>query len=176
MAVSGAELSNEDDTWGLDTTTAGWLPNSHDRRRGGLGLFGDALGNPDPGWFAGLQMRVPVTDGGARTGRTIEARAYLNKVRAALADRKDVVELAVRQSYKVLLEQRFRVELAQENVKIERERFQIEDELRNVGRITDDQLETFRQAFFNAQDQLFSAQETLVDRQEDLRLAIRCFR
>jgi hypothetical protein len=37
-------------------------------------------------------------------------------------------------------------------------------------------LETFRRLFFNAQDSLFAEQELLIERQEDLRLAIRFFK
>lgn len=141
-------------------------------------MFGDevSLGGPDPGWFAGMQLRIPIADGNLRKGEKIEARAFLNAVKAALDDQKDLVELRVRQSHKFLAEQAFDVELAQENVNIERERFQIQEELRNVGKITDDQLETFRRTFFAAQDDLFLAQERLIERQEDLRLAIRYFK
>jgi len=175
---AGATISNQNDTWGLDVTGQPRLPNSRDESGRGIGLFGDevSLGSPDPGWFAGLQLRIPIADGKIRKGERIEAKALLNSFKAALADEKDLVELAVRQSYKVLAEQNFRVELAQENVNIEKERFQIQEELRNVGKITDDQLETFRRTFFAAQDDLFNEQEDLIGRQEDLRLAIRYFK
>ncbi len=175
---AGATISNQNDTWGLDVIGQPRLPSSRDERGRGLGLFGDevTLGSPDPGWFAGLQLRIPLADGNIRKGEKIEARAFLNAVRAALADQKDLVELGVRQSYKFLAEQNFQVEVEQENVKIERERFQIQEELRNAGKITDDQLETFRRTFFAAQDDLFLAQEDLIQRQEDLRLTIRYFK
>ncbi len=175
---AGAAISNQNDTWGLDVIGQPRLPNSGDTQGRGLGLFGDevSLGGPDPGWFAGMQVRLPLADGRFRQGEKIEARAFLNSVKAALADQKDLVELRVRQSYKFLAEQSFEVDLAQENVNIERERFQIQEELRNVGKITDDQLETFRRTFFAAQDDLFRAQESLIQRQEDLRLAIRHFK
>ncbi|MBN1506548.1 MAG: TolC family protein [Sedimentisphaerales bacterium] len=175
---AGATVSNQNDTWALDVSGQPQWVNSRDETGRGLGLFGNevSVGGPDPGWFAGLQVRIPVADGNLRKGEKIEARAFLNRVKAALADQKDLVELNVRQSYKFLAEQSFQVELAQENVNIERERFQIQEEYRNVGKITDDQLETFRRTFFAAQDELFLAQEDLVKRQEDLRLAIRYFK
>ncbi|UCG59662.1 MAG: hypothetical protein JSU70_09110, partial [Phycisphaerales bacterium] len=77
--------------------------------------------------------------------------------------------------YKLLSEQEFQVKLEQENVSIERERFSIKEKLRDVGKITDDELETFRRSFFTAQDNLFRQQEVMIERQEDLRLAIRYF-
>jgi hypothetical protein len=82
----------------------------------------------------------------------------------------------VRQRYKLLSEQVFQVELAQENVNIERERFSIQEQLRDVGRIDDDALERFRENFFRTQDGLFGEQEQLIQRQEDLRLTVRYFK
>jgi outer membrane protein TolC len=175
---ASAALSNQNNTWGLDVTGQPRLPNSGDPSGRGLGLFGDevSLGGPDPGWFAGMQVRIPLADGRIRQGEKIEARAFLNSVKAALADQKDLVELSVRKSYKFLAEQNFEVELAQETVNIEKERLQINEELRDAGRITDNDLETFRRTFFAVQDGLFGAQEILIERQEDLRAAIRYFK
>ncbi len=84
--------------------------------------------------------------------------------------------MTVRQSYKFLTEQEFQVKLAQIEVSIENERFIIKTELRDVGKITDDELETFRGKFFSAQDKLFRQQEIMIERQENLRLAIRYFK
>jgi hypothetical protein len=100
----------------------------------------------------------------------------LNGLKAAVEDQKDRIELSVRISYKVLAEQKFQVELALENVNIENQRFSIKTELRDVGRITDDQLETFRGKYFVAQGGLFWQQERLIESQENLRLAIRYFK
>lgn len=174
---TAAELRNQGDTWGLDLITQPGVWDAEGDRRG-LGLFAPdvPLGDPDPGWFAGVELRIPISEGRARTGRRIQARAGLSGLRAAAADQRDQVELQVRQGYMSLREQKFQVDLAQENVNIERERFRIQEELRDVGKITDENLETFRRAFFAAQDFLFQQQEVLIDRQEDLRLAIRYFR
>jgi outer membrane protein TolC len=174
----GADLLNEDDTWGLDVFGQPKVPGSKESRTQSLGIFGDeiGLGGPDPGWFTGLQLRIPITEGGARRGREIQAKATLNSFKAALEDQKDRIELGVRQSYKFLAEQKYQVDLEQETVNIENQRFLINTELRDVGKITDDELETFRRLFFAAQDSLFSEQESMIEHQEDLRLAIRYFK
>lgn len=174
----GADLINEDDTWGLDIFGQPKVPGLKERNTQSLGLFGNeiSLSGPDPGWFAGLQLRIPIIEGRAREGRRVEARAILTGLKATLEDRKDRIELAVRQSYKFLTEQEFQVTLAQTNVNIENERFIIKTELRDVGKITDDELETYRRLFFNAQDELLTEQVNLINRQEDLRLAIRYFK
>lgn len=174
----GASVTNEDETWGLDVLGQPGVRRGTENAPRGVGLFAPDFGQPGPdaGWFAGVEARVPLTDGGARTGRRMQTRAELNRLQAAAADRADLVELAVRQGYKLLSEQKFQVDLAQENVNIERERFGIQEELRDAGKVTDDNLETFRRAFFAAQDTLFQQQEVLIDRQENLRLAIRYFK
>ncbi len=174
----GGNLVNENDTWGLDIFGQPKAPGLKEERSQSLGLFGNeiSLSGPDPGWFAGLQLRIPITEGRAREGRRIEARAILTSFKAALEDRKDRIELAVRQNYKFLTEQKFQVDLAQINVDIENERFLIKTELRDVGKITDDELETFRGKFFAAQDNLFGQQEEMIRRQENLRLSIRYFK
>jgi len=173
----GADLLNQDETWGLDVFGQPKVPGSKESRTQSLGVFGDemSIGGPDPGWFTGLQLRIPITEGGARKGRQIQAKATLGSFKAALEDQKDRIELRVRQYYRFLAEQKYQVDLEQENVNIENQRFLIKAELRDVGKITDDELETFRQLFFNAQDRLFRQQEVMIERQEDLRFAIRYF-
>jgi outer membrane protein TolC len=173
----GADLLNEDDTWGFDIFGQPKMPGQKEDRSQSLGIFGEevTLGGPDPGWYAGLQLRIPITEGRAREGRKIQARATLKSFEAALEDQKDRIELNVRQSHRFLAEQKYQVDLAQENVNIENQRFLIKAELRDVGKITDDELETFRKLFFNSQDSLFTQQEVMIERQEDLRLAVRYF-
>ena len=174
----GADLINQDDTWGLDIFGQPMVPGLKEERTQSLGIFGNeiTLGGPDPGWFAGLQLRIPIWEGDSRKGRQIKYKAVLNVYKAALEDQKDRIELSVRQRYKLLAEQKFQVELEQENVNIENQRFLINTELRDVGRITDDALETFRRLFFNAQDQFFRRQVDMIESQENLRLAIRYFK
>ena len=171
----GADLLNNNDTWGFDIVGRA---KQKEEKAQGLGLFsnGGSLGGPDPGWFAGVQMRIPITEGGERKGKQIEARAWLNSFKAALEDEKDRIESDVRQSYNILAEQKFQVQLAQQNVDIESQRFMIQTQLRDVGTIDDDALERFRENFFRAQDALFRQQETLIRRQEELRFAIRFFK
>ncbi len=174
----GADLFNDDDTWGLEIEGQPKVPGLKERNTRNLGLVGNgiSLGGPDPGWFVGLQLRIPITEGRAREGRRIRARAILAGFKAALEDRKDEIELAVRQRYKLLTEQEFQVKLAQTKVNISYERFVIKTELRDVGKIDDDELETYRRFFFNAQDTFLIEQVNLISRQEDLRLAIRYFK
>jgi outer membrane protein TolC len=174
----GGKLTNEDETWTMDGVGQPKLTGTREQRSLSLGLFNDEVGldGPDHGRFVGVQTRLPIYKGASRKGRKTRELARLKSFEAVFEDIKDEVELSVRQSYKFLIEQEYRVELAQENVNIEKERFAIKEKLRDVGKITDDELETFRNTFFTAQDSLFTQQEILIERQEDLRLAIRFFK
>jgi len=174
----GARLLNRDYTWGLDVSGQPQVPGMKESRSQSLGIFGNEVnvGGPDPGWFAGLQLRIPITEGGARKGRQIQAKAVLSGYKAALEDQKDRIELNVRQRYNELVEQKLLVELEGDRVDIEEQRFKIKTELRDVGKITDDELETWRGKFFNAQDKLFDRQVYMIESQENLRLAIRYFK
>ncbi len=176
-ARMGLALNNQNDTWGLDAVGQGGLSESR-RDMDGLGTFSQetTVGGPNAGWNAGIQARIPVFEGRARQGRRIQNKSYLLRLRAALAESRDLIELRVRSAYRLLAEQQFQVQLAQENVAIEKERFAIQEQLRDVGRIDDDALERFRVSFFHAQDVLFQKQEILIERQEDLRESIRIYR
>ena len=174
----GADLLNESDTWGLDLFGQPKIPGQKASRSQSLGIYGDEVpvGGPDPGWYAGLQLRIPITEGGARKGRQIRERALLNSFKAALEDQKDRIESAVREQYNWLAEQKLKVDLEQKNVDIESQRFMIQTELRDVGTIDDDALERFREIYFRALDGFFREQGNLIQRQEDLRRAIRYFK
>jgi outer membrane protein TolC len=174
----GADLVNQEDTWGLDIKGQPKMPGLKERNTRNLNLLdnGVFLNGPDPGWFAGLQLRIPITEGREREGRRIQNRAILASFKAALEDRKDEIELDVRQRYNELLEQKLKVELQGDNVDIDYQRFQIKTEMRDVGKSNDDEVETFRRSFFLAQDGLLGEQEQLITRQENLRLVIRYFK
>ena len=163
----GADLINDDDTWGFDIFGQPKIPGQKESRSQSLGIFGNEvnIGGPDPGWYAGLQLRMPITEGGARKGRQVRERALLNSFKAALEDQKDLIEMDVRQSYNFLAEQKLKVDLAQKDVDIESQRFIIQTELRDVGKIDDDALERFRENYFRAQDGLFREQEALIQQQ-----------
>jgi outer membrane protein TolC len=174
----GADLLNEGDTWGLDVFGQPKVPGLKEERTRSLGIYGNEVrvDGPDPGWFAGLQLRIPITEGGERRGKQIQAKAWLRHYIADLEDQKDRVELGVRKEYKMLTEQKFLVDLKQTEVDIENERLAIQTERRDLGQIDDDALERFREDFFLSQNSLLGVQGELIERQEDLRLAIRFFK
>ncbi len=132
-------------------------------------------GIEDPGWFAKLELDVPIFDGLESKGKKIREYAVLEQRRHELRDEANRVEVGVRQAYQTVLEQRENMAIQQRRVGISRERLDIQEQLKELGKISDDQLETFRDRFFSDQDLYFQHQIRLVDAQEDLRFAMRFF-
>ena len=66
-------------------------------------------------------------------------------------------------------------DILRETVRISKERLHVKERLKELGKISDNELETFRQRFFSDQDSYFEQQIRLIDAQERLRLAMRYF-
>ena len=67
------------------------------------------------------------------------------------------------------------MEILKETVQISKERLRVQERLKDLGRISDDALETFRDRFFSDQDRFFNQQISVVQVQERLRRAMRFF-
>ena len=66
-------------------------------------------------------------------------------------------------------------EILRETVEISKKRLQINERLKELGQISDDALETFRNRFFSDQDRYFEKQLNLIEARERLRTAMRYF-
>ena len=170
---AGTEMSREDGTYGVRALA--------EKRF-------DPLADPDEevdefmlpdddesGWFLGLNLEVPILDGLEQRGKMIRENARLERVRHELSGAVDIVEQNVRQSYQTVLEQRQQLEYQRQTVEISKQRFQTIEELRTIGRSTDNELETFRNRFFDDQDEYFRQQISLIEAQEQLRAEMRFF-
>jgi len=67
----GADLVNQTDTWAVDIFGQPKAADIKQGRTDSLGLFRDEvnLGGPDPGWFAGVQLRIPLYEGRSQKGK-----------------------------------------------------------------------------------------------------------
>ena len=133
------------------------------------------MGAEDEGWFTDLSVELPVFQGLEREGRYRRERALLRKSRDALRGAVDDVEQEVRKAMQTVLERRKEIEILQETVTISRERLRVQERLKELGEISDNDLESFRNQYFRDQDQLFTRQIDLIEAQEDLRRAMRYF-
>jgi len=129
----------------------------------------------DKGWFVDLFLSVPLFDGHETKGRRIREFARLEKTRFELRDTVDRVEVRVRQAYQTMLERMTELEIQEETVRISKQRLRVQEKLKELGKVRDDELETFRDRFFDDQDQYFRLQIALVEAQERLRFEMRYF-
>ncbi|MEE2659784.1 MAG: TolC family protein [Candidatus Latescibacterota bacterium] len=151
-----------------------------DGRTWGVGLSSElALSEEDPPadatygegarWFANVEARIPIFEGGSRLGTESRERARLRRLSAGLKDLHDEVELQVRQSFQSMLEAEEEQRLQEQQVRIARRRLEIAQLLQEKGQADLAQLEQVREQFFKAQELLFRNQETYISRQAQLR-------
>ena len=129
----------------------------------------------DRGWFMGLSVELPLFEGRRRRGEYVKQRARLDQARHELHEAADSVDSAVRKTYQTVLERRKQVEILSETVTISKERLRVQERLKELGEISDNELETFRRAYFSDQDGFFAQQINLMNAQEDLRSVINQF-
>ena len=127
------------------------------------------------GWFMNLSIEFPVFQGLAVHGEYLKQKGLLDRYQHELRAAMESVEADVRKAYQTVLEQRHGVELLKETVAISTERLRVQERLKELGKISDNELETFRTRYFSDLDAFFAQQIQLVGAQEDLRYSIRCF-
>jgi outer membrane protein TolC len=154
-----------------------------------LGIFGEQnlqetveswstdywLNAPTSGWAAGVSVNVPLFDGFERRGERMKQRARLLGSLYSLRDSIDRAEAEIRKSFRTLQERRRELEILGDTVKISKKRLDVQEKFKELGRISDDQLETFRNRFFSDQDAYFRRQISLMEAQESLRYSMRYF-
>ena len=135
----------------------------------------DLLAEDEEGWFVALSLELPLFEGLAIRGARQKAEALLAQRRHELRNEINTVESGVRKAYQTMLERRKEVEILRDRVLISRERLKVQEKLKELGKINDNELETFRNQFFQDQDTFFTQQISLVRAQEDLRATMRYF-
>ena len=168
---AGLELTSDDGTHAVSAFTEGQL----DGDPGAIEDTADRLDAGEEGVFAALNLELPLFTGFAHEGRVLRERSRLAAARHDLRNTVDLAELDVRRLFETVLEQREEVDFQRREVEIGKQRLDIQEMRKDENLITDDQLETFRNAFFDAQDGLFVEQIALVQAIENLRAAMRYF-
>jgi outer membrane protein TolC len=131
---------------------------------------------PGPGrWRFDVSAQIPLFQGLSAFGKQKRERALLEQSSFDLRRVMDSVELEVRNAYQNMLEQEKALEILKETAAISRERLKIEESLKELGKITDNELETFRNIFFEDQGQYYGAGVACIERQEELRYQMRWF-
>jgi outer membrane protein TolC len=86
-----------------------------------------------------------------------------------LRDRREVVEVQVRQAYQAMLEADEEQRIQKKRVTIARRRLEISQVLMDKGQADEAKVESVREQFFRDQASLFRNQETYITRQGNLR-------
>lgn len=170
-SVAGIELTAERGTYGLSPFAEYHLESPED------GFLGDqdVLEEDEGGSFLGLTLELPIFQGLERRGRYVRERALLYEARHGLRDTIDSVELNVSKAYQTMLERREELAILVETVEISKKRLKAKERLKELGKVSDDELETFRDRFFRDQDAYFSQQIAHIASQERLRFLMRFF-
>jgi len=169
--AAGLEVKGEDGNYALGSFGERHL----DRPRNGFGARQDVLDDDGTGYFMGLNMEVPLFEGFKRRGLIAKERHLLRKARHELRSTIDGAERDVRKTYQTMLERREELRILAETVDISKKRLRAKERLKELDRIRDDELETFRERFFDDQDTYFAEQIGHVAAQERLRLLMRHF-
>ena len=172
---AAVDVFNDDGTYKVDALAETQMGRREGSLEDELDPAAGLLAGDQSGWFLDFGLEVPILDGYEQRGKLIRERARLIRMRHELRDAIVAVDLDVRQAYQTLLQRRQEVEFQRETVDLAKQRLDAKEELRQIGRITDNELETFRNQFFDEQDGYFLRQIDLVDAQEQLRARMRYF-
>lgn len=163
---AGIGLKKENGVFGISTHAERTLSES-----------GEAQGTDfkSKGWYVNLTLDFPIMKGLSTIGKHKKERALLERDLHLLRSAVDSVELKVKQSYYRMLEEQKELEIRRETAVISRERLRIQEQLKELGKIGDNELETFRNRFFVDQDRYYGKQISLIQAQEQLRYEMRWF-
>jgi len=169
--AAGVELLGENGFYALAPFAEHHLKSQDE----GFAAGQDVLQEDEFGWFLGMSVELPIFTGLERTGRRLKERALLRAAQHELRDTVDVVELEIRKTYQTMLEIREELSILEQTVEISKKRLKAKERLKELNRISDDELETFRDRFFHDQDAYFAKQIEHIASQEEIRSLMRYF-
>jgi len=171
-ATAGVDLLTEENVYGAgpfaERNVDEWNDTSFQRRL-------RSVIDEQAGWYASIDLTLPIFKGLEREGKFERERALLDERRHVQADTIRQMELNVGKAYETVLEQVRQTEISKDIVPISKERLRLQEVLKEQGTISDNELETFRERFFEDQDRYFEQQIRLIERQEQLRREMRYF-
>jgi len=116
-----------------------------------------------------FQITLPLFDGFKRREEYAKQRKEFRVLQLGYRDAVNDLVRDVLKAYQDYYEQKERLEILRRRVEIARKRLKINEKLKEVGKIDDNQLETFRQAFFAQQEALYAGQDALIQAEENVR-------
>jgi outer membrane protein TolC len=169
--AAGVAVSREQDTYGVSGFAERFLKGP----AADLWGYGEIMTPENRGWYVDLKASIPLFQGFYAFGRQKKEKARLRQAFYDLRAAMDSVELKVRKFYQEMLEVQKEVEILKETSSISRERLRIQEKLKELGKISDNELETFRTRFFQDQGMYYNKETELIHVQENLRHEMRWF-
>lgn len=157
------------------TTTVSGFAEQYLKGPEGILLPNEFLKPGDEGWTVDFQATMPLFQGFYAWGKRKKEKALLEQSSFELRATMDSVEISVRKAFQNMLEQQKELDILKETAEISRERLKIQESLKELGKITDNELETFRNRFFEDQGAYYGAEIALIVTQEELRYEMRWF-
>ncbi len=118
------------------------------------------------GWRGSVELELPLLKGSERKGRFLREKALLDRARHLLYNTISATELEVGKAYQAVLAEATETDILKETVRISKKRLGVQERMKEMGKITDNELETFRERFFSDQDRYFEQQIQLIEAQE----------
>jgi outer membrane protein TolC len=170
--AAGISMDRENGTYGVSAFAEKFLNGPE----ADLWGYGEIMGPNQGGWYLDLKASLPVFQGLFALGKHKKERAILRQTFYSLRAAADSVELKVRKAYQEMLEVQKELEILKETATISHERLKIQEKLKEIGKISDNELETFRRQFFMDQNAYYGKETELIHSQERLRHEMRWFK
>jgi outer membrane protein TolC len=116
-----------------------------------------------------VMVRFPLFKGLKRRGTRIEAGAHYERARREAIARTHETEKRTRIAYARYETSRGILEVWRERVAIDRERYSLAVTQHELGRMSDEGLDAFRERLFRSQDAYFAKQFDVLEKEEELR-------
>jgi outer membrane protein TolC len=126
-------------------------------------------------YTAMITVEFPLLQGGKRVGQGIEEIARYEQARNDLIAKTRELERSILETYygyQTILDQ---LKIQQERVAIDRERYSLAETMKEMGKLTEGEMDDFRSRVFSSQDAFFALQFRVLDAEENLRAQIRQF-
>jgi outer membrane protein TolC len=156
------DLAQSGHVWGVDVEAEGFWQPSNSREA----TYTDKDMND---YYGSFQIRMPLFDGFVKRHENSQDRKQLRILNVNLRDSENDLERDVLKDYQDYYEHLERLEIVKRRVEIAKRRLSINEQLKEFGKIDDNQLENFRNSFFSQQDSLFAEQDALINAEEDIR-------
>lgn len=162
----GITLNNANQTYGLDIGVSEYInipdSTSYSARK-------------DANYSMSLGVSWNLFDNTHRKGISKKFLEKLNETKADLEEQILIEELNARKAFNNLMEAKERLELQDQIVANAKKRLEITRKLREHGRVSEYQVDSYRDTFFSQQDRYFTEQENMISAQESLRRVMGVF-